>query len=172
MIADEALKLVGSGDSIFLDGGSTVLELARLIADRSDLTVVTNSLRAATELANSRLRVILTGGELRLLSQTMVGPLTSVVLDQVRVDTAFMGTMGFTVEDGLTTTDPNEAFTKDLVQKQARQVILMADSRKEGKISFSRVSGFKNIDALITDKKFSAKHARALRKRGVNVRLV
>ncbi len=172
LIADEAVKLIGSGDSIFLDGGSTVLELARLIADRSDLTVVTNSLRAATELANSRLRVILTGGELRLLSQTMVGPLTRVVLDQVRVDKAFMGTMGLSVEDGLTTTDPNEAFTKDLVQKQARQVILLADSRKKGRVSFSRVSGFENVDVLISDNKFPAKDARALRKRGVKVLLV
>ena len=172
LIAAEAVKLISSGDSIFLDGGSTVMELARLLADRSDLTVVTNSLRAATELANSRLRIILTGGELRLLSQTMVGPLTRAVLDKVRVDKAFMGTMGLSVEDGLTTTDPNEAFTKDLVQNQARQVILLADSRKWGKVSFSRVSGFEGVDVLITDKKFPAKDARALRKRGVKVRLV
>ena len=86
LIAAEAVKLISSGDSIFLDGGSTVMELARLLAARSDLTVVTNSLRAATELADSRLRIILTGGELRLLSQTMVGPLTRAVLDKVRVD--------------------------------------------------------------------------------------
>ncbi len=172
LIAGEAVKLISSGDSIFLDGGSTVLELARLLADRSDLTVVTNSLRAATELSNSRLRIILTGGELRLLSQTMVGPLTRAVLDKVRMDKAFMGTMGLSVEDGLTTTDPNEAFTKALVQKQARQVILLADSRKWGKVSFSRVSGFEGVDVLITDKKFPTKDARALRKRSVKVRLV
>ena len=172
LIAAEAVKLISSGDSIFLDGGSTVMELASLLADRSDITVVTNSLRAATELSNSRLRIILTGGELRLLSQTMVGPLTRAVLDKVRVDKAFMGTMGFSFGDGLTTTDPNEAFTKDLVQKQARQVILMADSRKWGKVSFSRVSGFEGVDVLITDKKFPAKDARVLRKQDVKVRLV
>jgi len=90
----------------------------------------------------------------------------------VRVDKAFMGTMGFSFGDGLTTTDPNEAFTKDLVQKQARQVILMADSRKWGKVSFSRVSGFEGVDVLITDKKFPAKDARVLRKQDVKVRLV
>ncbi|MDP6034466.1 MAG: DeoR/GlpR family DNA-binding transcription regulator, partial [Verrucomicrobiota bacterium] len=118
------------------------------------------------------LRIILTGGELRLLSQTMVGPLTRAVLDKVRVDKAFMGTMGFSFGDGLTTTDPNEAFTKDLVQKQARQVILLADSRKWGKVSFSRVSGFEGVDVLITDKKFPAKDARVLRKQDVKVRLV
>ena len=172
LIAKEAAKLVGPGDSIFLDGGSTVLELARLVPDRSDLTVVTNSLRAAAELADSGPRVILTGGELRRLSQTMVGPLTRAVLDQVRVDKAFVGTMGLSLEDGLTTTDPNEAFTKALVQEQAGQVVLLADSSKESKVSFARVGAADEVDLLITDKKFPAKHARALRKRGVKVRLV
>ena len=93
-IAEKAFKLIGQEESLFLDGGSTTLCLARLLKDRKDLTVVTNSLRAAAELADSGPRVILTGGELRRISQTMVGPLTSAVLSQVRVDKAFMGTMG------------------------------------------------------------------------------
>jgi DeoR family fructose operon transcriptional repressor len=171
LIAEEAFKLIGTGDSIYLDGGSTVLELARLLAGRTDLTVVTNSLRAAAELAESGPRVILTGGELRRLSQTMVGPLTRVILGQVRLDKAFMGTMGLSIDDGLTTTDPNEAFTKSLVQKHARQVILLADARKAGKVSFARVSDLESVDILISDKNFPAKTAGALRKRGLKVRL-
>ena len=171
LIAEEAFKLIGTGDSIYLDGGSTVLELARLLAGRTDLTVVTNSLRAAAELAESGPRVILTGGELRRLSQTMVGPLTRVILGQVRLDKAFMGTMGLSIDDGLTTTDPNEAFTKSLVQKHARQVILLADARKAGKVSFARVSDLESVDILISDENFPAKTARVLRKRGLKVRL-
>lgn len=171
LIAEEAFKLIGTGDSIYLDGGSTVLEMARLLAGRSDLTVVTNSLRAAAELSESGPRVILTGGELRRLSQTMVGPLTRAILGQVRLDKAFMGTMGLSIDDGLTTTDPNEAFTKSLVQEHARQVILLADARKAGKISFARVSDLKSVDILISDKKLPSKTAQALRKRGLKVRL-
>ena len=90
----KAFKLIGQEESLFLDGGSTTLCLARLLKDRKDLTVVTNSLRAAAELADSGPRVILTGGELRRISQTMVGPLTSAVLSQVRVDKAFIGNHG------------------------------------------------------------------------------
>ena len=75
-IAEAALQFVEAGDTIYLDGGSTVLELARLLHDRTNLTVVTNSLRAAQELAGRGPRLILIGGELRRLSQTMVGPLT------------------------------------------------------------------------------------------------
>jgi DeoR family fructose operon transcriptional repressor len=171
LIAEEAFKLIGTGDSIYLDGGSTVLEMTRLLSGRTDLTVVTNSLRAAAELSESGPRVILTGGELRRLSQTMVGPLTRAILGQVRLDKAFMGTMGLSIDDGLTTTDPNEAFTKSLVQEHARQVILLADARKAGKISFARVSDLKSVDILISDQNFPAKTARALRKLGLKVHL-
>ena len=94
--------------------------------------LVTNSLQAAIELADSD-PVILTGGELRRISQTMVGPLTSAVLEQVRVDKAFMGTMGMCLTNGLTTTDPNEAYSNDVVSKQAGKVILLADSNKAEK---------------------------------------
>ena len=102
-------------------------------SDRTNLTVVTNSLRAAHELAGRGPRLILIGGELRRLSQTMVGPLTRFILQELHVDKAFMGTIGLTLKEGLTTTDPSEAYTKELVMSRARQVILLADSGKAGK---------------------------------------
>ena len=64
-IAEEAYRMIEREESIFIDGGSTTLFLARMLCDRNDLTVVTNSLRAALELAEKGPRVILTGGELR-----------------------------------------------------------------------------------------------------------
>ena len=76
-IAEEAYSLIEPDEAIYLNGGSTTLFLARLLRERTDLTVVTNSLQAAIELADSGPRVILIGGELRRISQTMVGPLTS-----------------------------------------------------------------------------------------------
>ena len=79
-IAEAALQFIAPGDTIYLDGGSTVLEFAQLLHDRTNLTVVTNSLRAAHELAGRGPRLILIGGELRRLSQTIVGPLTRCVL--------------------------------------------------------------------------------------------
>lgn len=170
-IAEEACKLISTGDSVYLDGGSTTLGLARLLKDRTDLTLVTNSLRAATELADSGPKILLIGGELRRISQTMVGPLTSGVLGQVHVDKAFMGTMGFCLKSGLTTTDPNEAFVKNLVAAQAGQVILLADSGKAEKVSFARVSDWDAIDVLVTDAKLSQPFAKSLRKRGLKVLL-
>lgn len=168
-IAEAALQFVENGDTIFLDGGSTVLEFARLLRERTNVTVVTNSLRAAHELAGRGPRLILIGGELRRLSQTMVGPLTRCILEQLHVDKAFMGTIGLTLKEGLTTTDPSEAFTKELVMSQARQVILLADSGKAGKVSFARAGRLENVHVLIADKQLDKNFAKELAKTGIKL---
>ena len=167
-IASKAATLIQSGETIFLDGGSTTLELARQLRNRTDITIVTNSLRATQELSGSGPQVILIGGELRRRSQTMVGSLTRLMIDHLHFDRAFMGTIGITA-DGATTTDPNEAFTKELVMKKASEVILLADSKKGGKVSFASVGQISDIDRLITDQTFDAKLESALKKKGIAV---
>jgi DeoR/GlpR family transcriptional regulator of sugar metabolism len=169
-IAEAALTFVAPGDTIYLDGGSTVLELSRLLRERSNLTVVTNSLHAAYELAGRGPRLIVIGGELRRLSQTMVGPLTRLVLHELHLDKAFMGTIGFSLKEGLTTTDPSEAFTKNLVMGQTRQVIVLADSSKAGKVSFASAGAWDHVHVLITDKQLDKDFAKELIKK--NIKLV
>lgn len=166
-IAEAALRYVAPGDTVFLDGGSTVLELARLLRERTNLTVVTNSLHAAHELAGRGPRLIVIGGELRRLSQTMVGPLTRLVLQELHLDKAFMGTIGFASKEGLTTTDPSEAFTKEVVMGQARQVIVLADSSKAGKVSFASAGRWDKVHVLITEKQIP--FAKDLGEQGVKV---
>ena len=167
-IAAAALERIQPGETIYLDGGSTVLALARLLRDRTKVTVVTNSLRAASELAGAGPRLLLVGGELRRLSQTLVGPLTRSVLEELHVDRAFMGTMGF-AEQGLTTTDVGEAFTKELVMRRAREVVLLADSSKAGKVLFARAGRLEQVQVLITDKQLDADWGRTLARHGVKV---
>jgi DeoR/GlpR family transcriptional regulator of sugar metabolism len=168
-IAQTALRYIQPNDTIYLDGGSTVLELARLLKERTNLTVVTNSLRAAIELASRGPRLILVGGDLRRLSQTVVGPLTRLMLNQVHIDRAFMGTIGMTLEEGLTTTDPSEAYTKELVMQHAREVFLLVDSSKIGKVSFTRAGQVEGVRVFITDKLADRAFLRGLRKRGIEV---
>jgi DeoR/GlpR family transcriptional regulator of sugar metabolism len=168
-IAEAALQFIATGDTIYLDGGSTVLEFAQLLHDRTNLTVVTNSLRAAHELAGRGPRLILIGGELRRLSQTMVGPLTRCVLRELHVDKAFMGTIGLSLKEGMTTTDPGEAYTKELVMSQARQVILLADSSKAGKVAFACAGRLENVHVLVTDKGLDKNFAKELTKKGIKL---
>lgn len=171
-IVEAALAFIEPGDTIYLDGGSTVLGLARLLRERTNLTIVTNSLRAAIELAGGGPRLIMIGGELRRLSQTLVGPLTRFLVEELNVDTAFMGTMGLSLKEGLTTTDPGEAYTKQLVMENARRVILLADSSKIGKVSFSRAGKLSRVGTLITDKGLDPKWTDQIRQEGVEVCLV
>lgn len=168
-IALAALRLVRPDDTVFLDGGSTVLELARLLGGRPALTVVTNSLRAAGELAGRGPRLIVVGGELRRLSQTLVGPLSRLTLSELHVDRAFMGTIGLSLREGLTTTDAGEAYTKALVMEQAGEVVLLADHTKVGKVSFARSGSLERVRTLVTDREVDRAFARELEKRGIRV---
>ncbi len=150
-IAERAASFIEKEDAIYLDGGSTVLELAKIIKHDKSLVVVTNSLTAAVELSNSEgPRVILTGGDLRLKSRTMVGALSRPLIDGVHLDKAFMGTIGITSK-GLTTTDPSEAFTKELAVEAANHVYLLADHSKFGKTSFVSTNNLDKFDLCITD---------------------
>jgi DeoR/GlpR family transcriptional regulator of sugar metabolism len=168
-IAEAALAFVEPGDTVYLDGGSTVLELARLLRERSNMTVVTNSLHAAQELSGRGPRLIVIGGELRRLSQTLVGPLTRQVLTELHLDKAFMGTIGFSLKEGLTTTDPSEAFTKQLVMGQARQVFLLADSSKARKVAFANAGNWDQVQVLITDKQIDKIFSKELMKKGTKI---
>lgn len=87
---------------------------------------------AASALMERNFRLILVGGEFRSLSRTLVGPLTAKILDGMNISKAFLGTIGFDPEKGISTTDTNEAYTKELVMKRADHVFVLADSSKLG----------------------------------------
>lgn len=168
-IAAAAVKLLGPTDTVYLDSGSTVLALARLLHGWDRLTVVTNSLPVATELVGRGPRMIILGGELRATSRAMVGPLTRHLLDELHVDRAVMGTFALSLEDGLTTTDPSEAYTKELVLTRAREVILLADSSKLGGRSFVASGRLGDVDVLVTDTGIDQPTTRALARLGLRV---
>jgi DeoR family transcriptional regulator, fructose operon transcriptional repressor len=150
-IARRAAELIEPAETVYLDSGSSVLELARLLAARDDITVVTNSLPVIVELVGRGPRVIVIGGQLRPLSQAIVGPLTRLMLNELYVDRAFLGTFALSLDAGMTTTDPAEAYTKELVLDRARQVVLLADSQKLGTRSFAHAGRLDQIDVLVTD---------------------
>jgi DeoR family transcriptional regulator, fructose operon transcriptional repressor len=168
-IAARALELVDADSSLYLDAGSTCLELARLLAHRDDITVVTNSLPAIVELAGTGPRLVVVGGELRPLSQAIVGPLSTPLLDELYVDRAFMGTFGLSLDAGLTTTDPAEAFTKEHALTRAREVVLLADSSKLGTRSFAHAGRLDQIDVVITDAELDEEAATIFEDAGVRV---
>lgn len=171
-IAEAALALLPPVATVYLDGGSTVLALAHLLLPRTGLTVVTNSLRVAQLFSGQGPRMILVGGECRRLSQTLVGPLSGLVLERVRLDLAFMGTIGVSAADGLTTTDPNEAYTKELVMRRAHRVVLLADGSKFAQPSFVRFGEVAGLSNVITDSSAPASQLESLRRAGIEVTVI
>ena len=152
IIARLACDEIRDRDAIFLDGGSTVLALAKLLREKKQLTIVTNSLSAAVELMDSGHKLILLGGELRPISRTLVGPLTAPVAEQLTFDKAFMGTIGFSPEEGMSTTDPNEAFTKSMVMSRALRSYLLIDSGKIDASSIVRAGADSPLYSIITER--------------------
>ena len=168
-IAARAVALLAPDDTVYLDSGSTVLAAARLLHGWDRLTVVTNSLPAIMELAGRGPRLIVIGGEFRATSQALVGPLSRFTLENIHVNRAFIGSYAVSLEDGLTTTDPAEAFTKELALQRATQVVLLADSRKMGAHSFVHAGRIEAVNVLVTDTGIDDRLVRSLEKRGITV---
>jgi DeoR family transcriptional regulator, fructose operon transcriptional repressor len=168
-IAARAVALLAPDDTVYLDSGSTVLAAARLLRGWDRLTVVTNSLPAIIELAGHGPRLIVAGGEFRTTSHALVGPLSRHLLENIHVNRAFIGSYAVSLEEGLTTTDPAEAFTKRLTLDRATEVVLLADSRKLGTHSFVHAGPLEAIDILITDTGIDDRTAKALERRGISV---
>jgi DeoR/GlpR family transcriptional regulator of sugar metabolism len=168
-IAQRAAAMVEADAKIYVDAGSTCLELAKLLAHRTDITVVTNSLPAINELAGQGPRLIVIGGELRPLSQALVGPLSTRILDELYLDRAFVGTFSLSLEAGLTTTDPAEAFTKEHVLGRTREAVLLVDGSKIGTRSFAHAGRLEQLDVVITDAQLDEEASRTFEHAGVRV---
>jgi DeoR family transcriptional regulator, aga operon transcriptional repressor len=147
-----AADLVREGDVVGMTGGTTATEIARALADRRGLTVVTNALNIAAELVSRpNIRLVVVGGNARHASYELVGPAAEAMIAQYHLDVAFIGTDGFTVTEGCTTHDEMEAHTDLAFIGQAARTVVIADSSKIGKVTFARICGTDMVDTLVTD---------------------
>ncbi|RYG54955.1 DeoR/GlpR transcriptional regulator [bacterium] len=147
-----ASKMVTSGDTILLDAGTTVVEMARHLSGISPLTVVTNALNVAYHVGTTtNAQLLVLGGTFYREAASMLGPLTERGLSDFVVSKLFLGAQAFDLEHGLTDTTLEIAGVKRAMIRSARQVILMADSSKFGRSGFIKVAPFSEIDVFITD---------------------
>jgi DeoR family fructose operon transcriptional repressor len=172
-IAQQASALVQTGETLFLDSGTTVLALARLLPTIDRLRVVTNSnpvLQALSSLES--IELISTGGTVRPGTQSMVGPLAEQVLQSIHVDRVFLGMNGVHLTHGLTTPHLLEARMKQHMIQAAREVVLLCDSSKLGQTSFAHVAPLQAIHRLVTDQAASEETVRAIEEQGIEVMVV
>jgi DeoR family transcriptional regulator, aga operon transcriptional repressor len=173
-IAAEAVRRIPTGPiAVGLTGGTTTSEVARLLMDRTGLTVITNALNIAFELAASpRVKLVVTGGVSRPQSYELVGPWAEHTLRGVNVGIAVVGTDGIASEGGLTTHDEVEAQTNAALISRAKRTIVVADGSKVGRVQLARIVGLDEVDELITDDSADPEALGAVRATGVEVTVV
>ncbi|KRV47982.1 alkaline phosphatase [Wenjunlia vitaminophila] len=183
-IAAAVANLIGRGEVVGLNGGTTTTEVARALALRAGgdqrepsvapaaptLTVVTNALNIASELAvRPQIKIVVTGGVIRSQTYELVGPLTVGVLNQVVLDVAVLGVDGVDPKLGVMTHQEDEASISRLFAERAQRVIVVTDSSKMGKRAFARICGLDGIDVVVTDSGISAQAADRLADAGIKV---
>jgi DeoR family transcriptional regulator, aga operon transcriptional repressor len=151
-IAREAVQRAGDGMAVGLTGGTTTTEVGRALVDRQRLTVVTNALNVAAELAiRPNMKLVVTGGYARAESYELVGPLAESALAGLNLDVVFVGVDGIECASGLTTHHEVEASTNLALIERAKMMIVVADSSKIGRVAFSRICDVNRVHELITD---------------------
>ncbi|GAA5058955.1 DeoR/GlpR family transcriptional regulator of sugar metabolism [Thermocatellispora tengchongensis] len=171
-IGAEVAALIADGEAVLLDGGSTVLEVARALRERR-ITVMPLALQAVQELAGApRVRVVLPGGEVRKGELNFTGPLTESSIRALRFDTAVIGCCGLSAEHGMTAHDLPEVAIKQAAMASARRVIAATDSGKFGRTAFGAVCPIDRLDVVVTDDGIPPEQHRALTAAGVTTRLV
>ena len=166
-----AAQLVDVGQTVIVDAGTTTVELVHHLSRELDyLRVVTPALNVAAAAAQfPHIEVVMTGGVLRHLTRSLIGPQTVRALEMFNADWVFLATGGFSLEHGVTTSNMLEIEVKRTMVQHAARVAVMADSSKFGQVRSLTVTAMSNVDVLITDKRLSDEGTKALETLGVVV---
>ncbi|MGF7048402.1 DeoR/GlpR family transcriptional regulator of sugar metabolism [Paenibacillus sp. DS2015] len=151
-IGKYAASLINQGDTIMLGNGTTALEIIRNLTDRSDLTLVTHSTPAMLmALEQFPGRIFFVGGEVNRHQKSTYGPLAELMLNQLRVNKAFISAGGISLVDGISDYEISEATISRKMMERADETIFLADSSKFGKPTFANICSLDDVYAVITD---------------------
>lgn len=168
-----AASLIQNGESVALDASTTALHLARNLRGTKEITVITNGIRIAEEIANyPSLTIILAGGLIRPAAMSVVGNWSEALFKQINIGKAFVGAKGFTLTEGLTDVDGEEVKLKQALVAAAREVIVIIDHSKWGQVGLATFCSVDRIDRIITDRAAPKDLVQKARQRGIEVLLV
>jgi DeoR family transcriptional regulator, aga operon transcriptional repressor len=170
-IAQAAASLVQEHDTIGLSAGTTTTLVAKQLQHRRRIHVITNAVNIGMELSSTtNVETTLTGGSMRWAGAfSLIGPAAIETLCMFVMDRLFLSVTGLDPERGATIIEPEEAAVSRVMVKQAREVIVVADSSKIGMVSPSVICAAREIDQLITDDGIAEETAAALEAGGVRI---
>jgi len=169
LIGMAAAALVKPKQTVMVDCGSTVLEVARHLPEDAAISVVTTSLCVAEELHGTSIEVVLLGGLLRSRFPSVCGPLTEMLLGDLHADWLFVGCDGASSTDGFYMYDVNVSSLEQSMIRIADRVVVVTESDKFGRHSFARYATPREVHFVVTDDGLSATDRSQLERQGVKV---
>ncbi len=168
-----ASSLIEDGDTIILDSGTTTMEIAKNLGPVADLTVITNALNIANQMAeHPKANIIVPGGFLRKNSLSLVGATAEESFKNYFCDKLFLAVDGISVNHGLSTPNVEEAHLNRIMMAISKQIIVVADSSKFHKRSFAFIAPVTEIDIIVTDPGIPAEEQKKLENAGIQVMIV
>jgi len=169
-IARKASSFVGTGETILIEGGSTNTILAKEVSKKEGITIITPNIFIARECRKSKNNnVILLGGIYQKESESLIGSLAKLCIDNVNYKKVFLGVDGFTPENGFTSKDMMRAELATYIAHKSEKVFILTDSSKFGKSELTKLFDIKDIHYVITDEGIPHDDRDYLRKKGVKV---
>ncbi|GGF88509.1 DeoR/GlpR family DNA-binding transcription regulator [Paenibacillus aceti] len=165
-----AASLVKEGETILLDNGTTTLEIMRELKHRADVTVITNSVPILTcALEDFQGKVIFAGGEVSKNCQAATDAIAHQLLEQFKVNKAFISAGGISIVDGVTDYHLEEALVSRKMMQRTEETIVVADHSKFGVTTFAHIAPLEQISMIVTDPGCSPEWIEALNRLDVEV---
>jgi DeoR/GlpR family transcriptional regulator of sugar metabolism len=173
LLAKGACRLIAEGETIILDSGTTIMEIANTMKQMNDITVATNDVMVACILAeNPNISTTMIGGGIRKNYFSTSGLFAQETILNINADKAFIGVDAFDPAKGFMITNMEEVVIKRLMMEAAKQVIVICDHSKCENVAFIKLCGINDVDKMITGREIGTDMYQSLVDAGLDVELV
>lgn len=169
LIAEQCARLVRKGNVVYLDAGTTTFEVAKALCDIPNITVITNDLEIAKLLITSTVNLIICGGTVQKSTGSMVGALANQMMENFRVDIAFLGAQSIDDNYNVLTPTMDKATMKQTICRNSKEKYLVADQSKFGRQALVKINHLSDYTAVITNKSFTEEEDKKLREMRVTI---
>lgn len=167
-IAQVANQMVQAGDSVILDVGTTIYELAKLLGDKQ-VTIATSSIPTALCANKGMADVRVSGGRMERTYEVLDGPAAESFYQNLYCKYVFISAAAVSLQYGLTAYTEDDASLKRVILSRGEKKVLLVDSSKFGIVQQFRVSGFENVDIVITDTRPGEAYVEFFTQRGIEL---
>lgn len=168
-IGKKCAEFINDGDSILLEVGTTVLQAAKALKSKKNLSIITNSIHVINELMDTDFDIYIIGGKMRHGEGSISGAVSLFELENFHIQKAILSAGGITPEHGISDYNIEEVLVRKKVIEQAREVILVADSSKFGRDVLAHITPLSSIDTIITDNKIYPELLEKFREADANI---